>query len=1091
MVVNQEHSGQGDNIAGNKYENIIRSVQTRDLGSVIDNIMRDVSYRELERATEKLDVLKGISALERDVQLLLTALGVKVESVSGSEAPSKNDLLTLLKHNGLPSNVWEVVTSILIDLESRTSKDLARNRYSDSKNDSLYIKEVFFEHLASKEELESCYRNSKVYDLSEQEVAGLVRGAIRVEDFKLAFELAQQLDNYFSSTNSKALLLYTESCLLVTQNQSKHYVSLSKQTKADVDRLIEQLLIEISEKNDIRYIATLTNLLSVTFFLDSRLYNLAKQHIDKIRNMNSMCAEFIEQLFMRGEVEKSKFELVTDSLDLEQFARLDSALENAQIKAKAVNKWVENGGEIRTGNDYINSFFDLYLRASVCSLNDKKEVQLLDERAKSFLELDSEKFYRMNPYAILRLCEKFLELGLPLNAFNYLEVFLDDEAWLSPIFECYLSALFASEKFDLFLNKIKHLKKEDKTVSVCLIEAQVYERLGEYELSIQSARAAIGISPTYPYAWHLLLHASRSKGLDKDELKSIVNTIPEVLFETYHESKVALVNEIAVHIDVNLADRILVDWFVQHPNQVAAPLTQIHANALRSRPQVIKNPYLPNKCGDGITYTDGFDTFTRILVRDVNIKHSDLLDTDSPLGQILEDAQEGDTVGEITIIQRLSPYVAAFRLAATIRSSSFDGTDIFRQFSLPSNQSELIPYFENIMRRYCSEDKRRDEALQNPNIPLAMRGKYTDPSNPIRGAVSHLTSQSSTQYMGLFSGGEATPNKVIIDVYTAVYLSLIGVCSNFGKLGVEVVICQHTKTVIKAWLEDMLRDDYMSMGVSDSGLYRITADDIRRDSLGLIGGLQTILEYAKVETLKPVDTPDILVRIRDMLDETIYATFQLSFANNIPLLCIDHLMCELLARSGCPVANMNTLVLKLLNSLSIKERKKSIELRLLAGTPVSILYNDIIELSRSFNPSDTFLVFKFMEKYGETIDATGSPLSFLTALVKNVTAVAYIDGAILAGGRVHNPRYDGYAEYVFNACCRSAMKTVDGDTAEQKFAALIHCVIDTPSRVRKYVKLISILASEFAMGHFLNFDACNHALASYQKNTTAHMEPKH
>lgn len=103
-MVNQEHSGPGDNVAGNKYENIIRSVQARDLSSVIDNIMRDVCYRELEKATEKLEVLKGISALDRDVHLLLTALSIKAELVRGSEAPSKNDLLTLLKFNDLPSN---------------------------------------------------------------------------------------------------------------------------------------------------------------------------------------------------------------------------------------------------------------------------------------------------------------------------------------------------------------------------------------------------------------------------------------------------------------------------------------------------------------------------------------------------------------------------------------------------------------------------------------------------------------------------------------------------------------------------------------------------------------------------------------------------------------------------------------------------------------------------------------------------------------------------------------------------------------------------------------------------------------------------
>nr|MBF4328718.1 hypothetical protein [Vibrio anguillarum] len=110
-------------------------------------------------------------------------------------------------------------------------------------------------------------------------------------------------------------------------------------------------------------------------------------------------------------------------------------------------------------------------------------------------------------------------------------------------------------------------------------------------------------------------------------------------------------------------------------------------------------------------------------------------------------------------------------------------------------------------------------------------------------------------------------------------------------------------------------------------------------------------------------------------------------------------------RSGCPAANMNSFVERALNSLSFKERKKSIQYNLFSGTPVSILYQDIMELSCSSEPSDTYLVFKFMDKYDEAIDGTGAPLKFLTDIVRNVTAVAYIDGTILSGGRAINPQY--------------------------------------------------------------------------------------
>lgn len=1080
MVI-QKHCGSGDNVL-NKYENIIRSIESRNLGSVIDNIMLDISYRKIAKACEKLDILNEIGALEPDVLLLLKALNVKAELAKGLKPSSKHDLIKLLQHDPLPKSVWEVTTSILIDFESRTSEQQARARYADSRSDSFYIKEVFYERLSTKEELVSSYKEKASYDFSEHELAGLVRGALRVKDYVFAHELACSLHQDYPSSNSRALLLYTESCSLITRNQRKHFISLSKKEKNVADELIFQVLNDAEFKRDIRFIATLINLLNLTYYLDRRLYDLGREHIDEIRSVDHKVADFLEHISSGEQISEGKFEFSSSSLNLEQFARLDMALESKHIQPKTVTKWVHEGGNVSAGDDYINSFFDLYLRASVCSLDNKKEIQLMESRASQFLALDSEKFLQINPFAILKLCERFIDLNLPLNAVDYLRPFLNENAWVSPIFECYLNALFASDKIDLFLSHIEHLETEDKTTLILLREAQVYERLNMYERSIESIRYAINIASDNPYAWNLLLYVERTKGTDVEGLKSIVFDIPEDLFSTYDVSKLALINQIAIHVDVNLADRVLVDWFVQNPNKVAKPLTDIHANCLQYRVHESENPYVPANCICGVVYSDGFDTHRRILVRNVDASHPCLLDADSPLGQKLEHMQVGDVSGQISLIQRHSPYVSVFQEAADLRHKGNDGTDAFRKYKLPANEEDFIPYFESILRHYSSEDKKLEESLQNPNIPLMVRAKITNASRPVNGAITHLTSRSTSQYLGLFNGGEDgdTPNKVIIDLYTAVYLSLMGFSSTFIRLGVEVVLEQHTKNTLRAWLDDVLRDDYMSMGISDRGLYRITSEDIKRDSKFLIEGLETLLEYANVEPLKASDTPEILIKTRELVDETAYLTFQLSQANQIPLLSVDQLMCELVSRAGCPTANMRSFVMRILNSLSLGERKNSIQYNLFADTPVPILYKDIIELSRSTEPSDSYLVQKFLEKYGRTIGDTGSPLSYLTEIVRNVTASAYIDGEILAGGRAHNPRYDGYADSVFNYCCRSAMYVLDGETAEQKFAALIYSIVDTPARVSRYVKLISFLASEFAVGHFLDLDACNDAIANCQ-----------
>jgi hypothetical protein len=218
-MVSQKHSGPGDNVAGDKYENIIRSIKAGDLLIVASNVMQDICYRDLDKAHEKLNVINGIGALEVDVQLLLKALKIKVELVNGSDLPSKSDLLKLLSSDGLHNDICDVVTSILIDLESRNSKNSARERYADLSVAGVYCKEVFYERLALQEDLKSAYQSTKPYDLTEQELTGLVRGALRVENFEFAFEIAKCLHENFCSSNSTAFLLYLETCILCSSNQ--------------------------------------------------------------------------------------------------------------------------------------------------------------------------------------------------------------------------------------------------------------------------------------------------------------------------------------------------------------------------------------------------------------------------------------------------------------------------------------------------------------------------------------------------------------------------------------------------------------------------------------------------------------------------------------------------------------------------------------------------------------------------------------------------------------------------------------------------------------------------------------------------------
>ncbi|PYF81561.1 hypothetical protein DFP75_10418 [Marinomonas alcarazii] len=1072
----QSHTGSGDNVLGNKYENIVRSIKSGDLMLVTTSIMKDICYRDLDKAHETLNVLSEIGGLEVDVQLLLKALKLKAELVNTSDLPSKSDLLTLVKSDGLPNDICDVVTSILIDLESRSSADLARKRYADLSFEGVYCKEVFYEFLASEEELKDAYQNAKVYNLSEQELTGLIRGVLRVNNFEFAFEIAKCLHEHFFSSNSTALLLYVETCTLCSSNQKLHYFSFNKKKKSDVDRLIKQLINDISDKKDSRHIAALANLLNLTNFSDKRLFDLGKLHLDSINKIVPECSERIELLAGETVSSKEKIDLANSFLNLEQFEYLDIALNNNEFKVSTLRIWLERGGEVLTDDDSISSFGNLYLNAWVCS-SDNNELQNLDRKAKDFLDLYEDKLLKFNPYIIVRLCMKFIELKLPLQAVKFLEPFLSDEAWVSPLFHCYLDALFASEKFDLLLSKVSHLSLADKTPDIYLREARVYERLSDYPSSIASTRASILIEPDIPYAWQLLLHVSRENEASQEQLANIVREIPEIMFSSYHESSVPLVNEIATYADVNFADRVLVDWFAQDPDKSATALTQIYFNSLRNRPDVTVNPYEPLYCCDGVRYNDGFETFSRLLVREVAVDHPLLLDIESPLGNKLSVMQVGETLDDLKLLERLPPFVAAFRYAADIRHKGNDGTDAFKMFNVPSNEEDFFPYFEKVLRRFSPEENRSNEAFNNPNLPLMMRAHYTDRGKPLRGAIVNLHSNDATQHMKLFNKGEEHFKRVIVDVYTAVYLSMMGFIPSVIDLHCKIVLCRNTKRVLEKWLEDISKDDFILMGVSEQGLHKTTSDSFQKEFRILIEGIKILLEISTVESLKPLNTPEFLIKIRDVVDETVFSTFQLSFANDIPLLCIDHLMAELVYKSGLRVVNMASIIQSSINSLSLKDRKKSIECSLYLGVPCSIFYNDIITLSRSSELDDTRLVSKFLDKYGDQIIQTDYPLEFLARIAKNVVVIANLDGEIVRRGAT-SPRYRGHAVKTFNSCCRLAMNTNIGQTSEQRLAILIYGIINLSNQSQELIRLISYLVTEFAKGHFLDVEACYRELQS-------------
>ncbi|MFW5389600.1 PIN domain-containing protein, partial [Yersinia sp. 2542 StPb PI] len=172
--------------------------------------------------------------------------------------------------------------------------------------------------------------------------------------------------------------------------------------------------------------------------------------------------------------------------------------------------------------------------------------------------------------------------------------------------------------------------------------------------------------------------------------------------------------------------------------------------------------------------------------------------------------------------------------------------------------------------------------------------------------------------------------------------------------------------------------------VTKFGMQRITAEDIRKNSYAFIQQLKLLIDISQEEKINVVDTPENLVKIKDIIDPSVFSTIQLSHANNIPWLSIDHLLCILAQKSDFPVANSYNFLNMLINSSDFKERKESIIVSLTCGLPVPIFYGDIIILSRSNENKDIYLTAKFIEKHKSPSNDTLENINYLSQIMRNV-----------------------------------------------------------------------------------------------------------
>ena len=270
----QNHNGSGDNVAGNKLEiNVThnKKLKLEDLTSFINELMLDICHRNFLQAKNDIDKINNIDGIDSTIKLFLKILQIKIELFKNIKLPKKNELLKFLQLENISNENLNLVRSILIHFELRTDLNTARTRYEKLSKADIYTNEVFFEFIATKEELNKKFLSEEKNNLQELELFGLFRGAMRVSDFTLGVKIGEYLNTNFSSLFAKAYLLNCQTVLFLEKNTSIHYFSLKKEQKE---------LISINQENNFIFKGDETLMIFVLLNLPKNsLYYKAKINI--------------------------------------------------------------------------------------------------------------------------------------------------------------------------------------------------------------------------------------------------------------------------------------------------------------------------------------------------------------------------------------------------------------------------------------------------------------------------------------------------------------------------------------------------------------------------------------------------------------------------------------------------------------------------------------------------------------------------------------------------------------------------------------------------------------------------------------------
>ncbi|CAI8847654.1 PIN domain-containing protein [Pseudomonas chlororaphis] len=1086
-MLEQHHSGDGDNVGRDKIIYEIKALAPKDLTVPIGLVFESIRQKDKATAKAQMSVLRAIAQREDESAALVEVISIYGGLVEDQDRDAAWTTVAKIVSTATNPIIRDLCEAALLQLSYHTSREGdAKDLYLAEPSPGAYAREAYLRCYADEEQLREAGKGFP----PEGVLTGAVEGALRLGSGDLAFELATRLNSHYGTYNARVLLAIATGYTL-NPDFAEHHLWLSRpDVKERIDALRDIVIGLLEESGTDGRVHDLGCSIFQIYngYQSGGLFKALKkqlQHLDSTRS--DVIARFKVQAGDNAHLSQLDRDLQAASEDpnkrqawCRQF--LDTSPHSLEevgpflnlAKPGELEEWL-NLPQILMGESEAEEAY-IRLAANILQSSGQGDNPVhrreVSEQVERFAAEYEAVLPTIAPNGIFELAEKLFALNLPHKALKLTTPMMPShELWPSPYVLTHLHCLLEAgqnKTFDEVLTRVKGANQSSALLSFQSVQA---ERSGDIDLAIKISESMIELAPTNAFAWYRRCYLlGRYRSLE--EQQAFHPRVPDsVLVIPSHEVK-GILFFLSLAGSFKRAESRWVEWMIEDPRSHAVDLVNFHLGLTTRKSEPMEVSPTVAHCRVAIQFTHERDSLIRLIVDDDLESSECTLKASSQLGQLLQRLSPGESenlnMATYKVEERLPPYVACLRIALTLRHVQNDGSDCFVMMQMPSDPDEFIPFLEEKM---ALDSQQREHLQKMDAIPLYMRGHALHPSNALKGAINCWTDQSVPK-SPLCDIGEVEPTEIVLDAYGIGYLAVTNLAKYLMAIGVSFVVPAATQEALEQFLNEISDDGFMLLGVTEAGkLFRTTASDLRERDAHILETLRLILDNATV--IRPVvhDVELEVFTIKEAVDATVYDAMQLSVANRIPWFCMDVTFGALHNLKSHPLVNVQAVLHRAIvrAPFEFEQRRHALVLYAVGALPLPLTFQDVYRLAMTPNTLAGFILLKIIQTHGrEIFAAEGRPEILLNTIFLHLECFFGRDALAV------NSKYSSgilYTSHVFNHGINLYLTLSGTASAEFRLAAAIHYFAQLSIRKQSLLKSLNARFVFFAKGHFMDWEA--------------------